>query len=383
MVDEDQSDGSACGMNKILVGMISNLGTNGVDNYIYGFRKFACERAQVDCLCSAYDEKLADDLRKSGSRLFSVCGLKNPVKQYQQAKKLILEEKYDIVYLNISTALAFPVLKAAHDCGVKRILVHSHSSGFDIGSGWKRKLMTLIHQICKIFVRRNATEFLSCSDKAAQWMFPKEVVDSGKVQYIQNVADVSRFSFDPHKREQLRQELNVTNCFVVGMVGNMSYTKNYPFLLEAFALAAQKDAELTLVVLGGGNQREEVEKKISDLALNDRVMLLGQVNAALGYMSAFDLFVMPSRFEGMPIVSVEAQCAGLPCIFSENITRQAKITPCCTFLPIDDPKPWADEILRIKQSNLVRGGAVIDLYPYSVEAQEEAFQSLLEGGRVS
>lgn len=370
-------------MKKILIGMISNLGTNGVDNYIYGFREYACEHAQVDCLCSVYDEKLDRALRESGSRLFAVCGLKNPLKQYLQAKKLIGKERYDMVYLNISTALAFPVLKAARDCGVERILVHSHSSGFDIASPWKRTLMTLLHQLCKGLVRNSATEFLSCSDKAARWMFPRGVAEGGQVQYIQNAADVSRFAFDPQKRDQLRQALNVTDRFVVGMVGNLSYTKNYPFLIDAFALAAKKDPRLTLVILGGGSQRQAVEQKIRGLALTHRVILLGQVNASLGYMSAFDLFVMPSHFEGMPIASVEAQCAGLPCIFSENITKQAQITPFCTFLPIRDPGLWAGEILRIKQNAPMRGPAKIDLYPYSVEAQKEAFRRLLEGKRVS
>lgn len=370
-------------MNKILVGMVSNMGKNGVDTYIHGFRRFAGNYARVDCLCSAYDETQAAALRESGSRLFAVCGLKNPIKQYLQTKALIRKEGYDMVYLNISTALAFPVLMAAHNCGVKRILVHSHSSGFDIASAWKRKLMTLLHRLCKGFVRRNATEFLSCSDKAAQWMFPKDIVDGGKVRYIQNVADVGRFAFDPQKREQLRQELGLMGRYVVGAVGNISYTKNYPFLLEAFAQAAAQDSALSLVILGGGSQREAAEQKARELALTDRVHFLGQVNAALGYMSAFDLFVLPSHFEGMPIVSVEAQCAGLPCIFSENITKQAQITPNCRFLPIDDPALWAEEILRMKREAPARGSAEVDLYPYSVEAQEAQFQSLLEGKCVS
>ena len=369
-------------MKKILVGMVSNMGKNGVDTYIHGFRKFASDYAQVDCLCSVYNEKQDSALRESGSRLFAVCGLKNPIKQYQQAKALIQKERYDMVYLNISTALAFPVLKAAHDCGVKRILVHSHSSGFDIATAWKRKLMTMMHQLCKGFVRRNATEFLSCSDKAAKWMFPKDIVSGGKVQYIQNVADISRFAFDLQKREQLRQALGLTDRFVVGMVGNISYTKNYPFLIDAFAIDTEQEPALSLVILGDGSQREAVEQKGRDLSLTDRVHFLGQVNAALGYMSAFDLFVLPSHFEGMPIVSVEAQCAGLPCIFSENITKQAQITPNCLFLPIDDPALWAKEILRMKENAPTRGAAEVDLYPYSVAAQDAAFQSLLEGKNI-
>ena len=239
--------------------------------------------------------------------------------------------------------------------------------------------MTIVHQLCKGLVCRSANEYFTCSDKAAQWMFTKKVNESGKVRRIQNAVDVSKFRFDPERREALRKQLQVQDKYVIGMVGNMSYVKNHRFIIDVFSRVAWQNPDSVLVILGDGGLRGDIEQQIRDCGLQDRVMLLGQVRASDGYMSAFDLFVMPSHFEGMPIVSVEAQCAGLPCIFSDRITTEAQITPQCSFLSIEDPEQWVSEILKKKMTQNERKEVEVDLRPYSVEAQNETFRCLLEG----
>lgn len=365
-------------MKKILVGMISSVGAYGLDNYVFSFWKYASNYAQVDSLGSRYNQELEQTLHSKGCAFHVVSGLKNPIKQYLQVRKLIRKNHYDMVYLNMSTAMSVPVLMAAHDCGVERVLVHSHSAGFDAASPWKRKLMTLLHRLCKGLVCRSANEFLTCSDKAAQWMFTKKVNDSGKVRRIQNAVDVSKFRFDPERREALREQLGVRDKFVIGMVGNMTYVKNHRFIIDVFSRVAGQNPDSVLVILGDGGLRGAIEQQIRDCGLQDRVLLLGQVRASDGYMSAFDLFVMPSHFEGMPIVSVEAQCAGLPCIFSDRITREARITGQCSFLPIEEPELWVSGILKEMTTRRERKEVEVDLRPYSVEAQNETFQWLLQ-----
>lgn len=365
-------------MKKILVGMISSVGAYGLDNYVFSFWKYASNYAQVDCLGSRYNRELEQTLHDKGCMFHVVSGLKNPVMQYLQVKELIRKNHYDMVYLNVSTAIAAPVLMAAHDCGVERVLVHSHSAGFDAASSWKRKLMTMLHRLCKGLVCRSANEYLTCSDKAAQWMFTQKVNESGKVKRIQNAVDVSKFRFDLEQRTALREQLQVQDRFVVGMVGNMSYVKNHRFIIDVFSRVAKMDADSVLVILGDGGLRGTIEQQIKDCGLQNRVMLLGQVRASDGYMSAFDLFVMPSFFEGMPIVSLEAQCAGLPCIFSDRITSEAKITQQCNFLSIEQPELWVSEILEKKKNRIERKEVEVDLHPYSVEAQNETFRWLLQ-----
>lgn len=366
-------------MKKILVGMISSVGAYGLDNYVFSFWKYASNYAQVDCLGSRYNGELEQTLRSKGCMFHVVSGLKKPIKQYFQVRKLIRKNHYDIVYLNVSTALAVPTLLAAHDCGVERILIHSHSAGFDEASPWKRSFMTLLHKMCKGLLCHSANEYLTCSDKAAQWMFTKKINDSGNVRRIQNAVDVSEFRFDQERREELRTRLKVPDKFVIGMVGNMTYAKNHCFMIDVFSRIAQQNQDSVMVILGDGKLRSAIEQQIRDCGLQDRVLLLGQVRASEGYMSAFDLFVMPSYIEGLPIVSVEAQCAGLPCIFSNRITKEAKITEQCCFLPIEKPELWVDEILKEMGKKKERKNAEIDLRPYSVETQNEMFRCLLQG----
>lgn len=369
-------------MKKILVGMISSVGAYGLDNYVFSFWKYASNYAQVDCLGSRYNKELEQTLHSKGCAFHVVSGLKDPIKQYLQVKELIQKSHYDMVYLNMSTAMSVPVLMAARDCGVERVLVHSHSAGFDVTSSWKRKLMTIVHQLCKGLVCRSANEYFTCSDKAAQWMFTKKVNESGKVRRIQNAVDVSKFRFDPERREALRKQLQVQDKYVIGMVGNMSYVKNHRFIIDVFSRVAWQNPDSVLVILGDGGLRGDIEQQIRDCGLQDRVMLLGQVRASDGYMSAFDLFVMPSHFEGMPIVSVEAQCAGLPCIFSDRITTEAQITGQCSFLSLEDPGLWVSEILKEIITQRERKNAEVDLRPYSVEAQNETFRWLLQEKRM-
>lgn len=366
-------------MKKILVGMISSVGAYGLDNYVFSFWKFASDYVQVDCLGSSGNSELEQILQHKGCAFHVVCGLRNPIKQYRQVKKLIKKNHYDMVYLNMSTSLAVPVIMAAHDCGVERVVVHSHSAGFDENIAWKRMLMTLLHRFCKVVVCRIANEYLTCSDKASQWMFTKKVNKSGLVKRIQNTVDVSRFCFDPKQRTVMREKLQVQDKFVVGMVGNMSYVKNHRFIIDVFARVAKQDSDSVLIILGDGELRGDIEQQIRNCGLQNRVMLLGQVKASDGYMSMFDLFVMPSHFEGMPIVSIEAQCSGLSCIFSDCITSEAQITKQCRFLSIERPELWVSEILNEKKKQVKRHCAEFDLSPYSVETQNEVFRTLLVG----
>lgn len=366
-------------MKKMLIGPIANGKGGGLDQYIMTFYQTFGDRIQIDFYSKEYSQELAEMFAKKGSKLYQISSLKHPFRQYWKLRKILSQGKYDILYMQTSTSITFPVLKAARDAGVKSILVHSHSSGVAGGNPMKRELVSAAHHLCKGFLCRYATDFFACSDKAAQWMYTKKVFDGGKVRRIQNVVDTSRFLFDANKRAEIRKNLNIDDRFVVGIVGNLVYVKNHLFLLDAFAEAAKQEENMILVIAGEGVMRKELEKKVERLQIKDRVIFLGRVNSSDGYMSAFDLFVLPSYFEGMPIVAVEAQCAGLSCIFSDRITREADITKRCRFLPINDPTVWAREILSSKQTAKERRGSTINLFPYSLQALVEAFDWLIEG----
>ncbi len=338
-------------MKKMLIGIIVDGKAGGVDKYILDFYRVAKDNAKVDFLSNFDTPKLRKELEENGSKLFTVSSLKNPLKQYKQAKKIIMDNNYDIVYMNISTSLTFPVLKAAHDCKVKSIVAHSHSAGYDCQNDLNRKIMTFLHKLCKNSLCRNANIFLTCSQKAAEWLFTKKIAKSKKVITIQNKIDTTKFTFNGAKRDEIRKSLKITDKFVIGNVGNMVYQKNQEFLIEVFKSITEKSPDAVLVIIGDGILMGKIKQKIADYGLQEKVLLLGKVNASDGYMSAFDVFALPSHFEGMPIVSVEAQCSSLPCVFSDKITKEAEISNMCKFLPITNAELWAESILSFKNTN--------------------------------
>lgn len=364
-------------MKKILIGIIMDGKAGGVDRYILNFFDvIKHEDVHVDFLTNHITASLQEKLAKDNAQLFEVATLTHPVQQYKQVFDLVKANGYDTVYFNVSTAITFPGVMAARKAGASRVLVHSHNSSFDSEQEIKRKIMITLHELSKPFICKYATEFYSCSDKAAQWLFTKKVMDSGRVQYVQNAIDTRNFSFSQEKRDKIRNELNIADKFVVGHVGNMLYQKNHFFLIDAFKKLSEMDSSAVLVLIGDGVRQEAIRERVKDLGLSDKVLMLGRINTADGYMSAFDVFALPSIFEGMPIVSVEAQCTKLPCVFSDTITRQAEISNMCKFVPIDDPKVFAQALYECKKLDRAQMVLTKSLDAFDFNNQRELFKQI-------
>lgn len=339
-------------MKKLLIGMIGDGTFGGVDKYILGIyrglREHYGDQLQIDLLTNVPQNPLADRLAAEGSRVHCISRLSHPLRQYREVCELIDTFGYDGVYLNASTALSYPILKAAARCGVKTVLWHSHSSGFDHKNPVIRLGMTALQTLCKHRACRYATHFLSCSDMAANWMFPSYVCRSGKVICIPNAVDTLQFQFNEQQRAALRCQLAVEDKFVIGTVGNLLYVKNHEFLLRVMETLSHSAPDAVLLILGEGPLHSRLSRQIEKHGLQDTVRLLGRKDTAEGYMSAFDVFVLPSFFEGMPIVLVEAQCSRLPCVVSNRVTREACIGGSCEFVPITDATAWAKALLRYR-----------------------------------
>ena len=222
-------------MKKILVGFIMDGHGGGVDNYLLNFLKnVSSDDIQIDFLTNKIDASLQRFLSKYHSKLFQVANLKHPIRQFQQVCKIIKEGQYEIVYLNISTAIDCVAAWAAKKEKVSHILIHSHSSGNDCENLWKRISFNAIHYICRMFLYRTATRFYACSQKAGLWLFPKKIVESKKFQTVFNAVDLQRYTFHDQIREEVRKELQIENKFVIGNVGSFSYAKNHYFLIKVF-----------------------------------------------------------------------------------------------------------------------------------------------------
>lgn len=323
----------------------------GVDKYLLNFlENVRGEDVKIDFLTNEIDPELKQYLKERGSRIFAIANLWHPVKQYRQVSRIIRKGNYDIVYLNISTAIDCIAAWAAKKRKVQRILIHSHSSGNDCESVLKRTIFNMVHSVCRLSLYRTATEYYGCSKKAGLWMFPKKVVDSSRFEVIFNSVDMERFYYDAEIRDEVRTELQVEDKFVIGHVGNFVYSKNHSFLLDVFEALKSECPDAVLLLIGTGERLEEVKALIKQKGLESSVKLLGFRKDVDRLYQAMDFFVLPSHFEGLPTVGVEAQSTGLPCLMSDAVTQESRITDRCWFLPLKgDLRKWSRLILEKRE----------------------------------
>ena len=288
-------------------------------------------------------------MRSCGTRIFYIgcrnSKLKKQATTYFGLKKLIKDNGYRCVHIHSDAANKLLICGlAAKRAKAERIILHSHSSGIDND---KPLLRLLVHRSCRRVLKYIGTDFVSCSDKAAEWMFPN--VPQNKVLMINNGVDISKFRFDAAIREKVRAELGVENQLLIGHVGRFNYQKNHKYLIKVMKEIDKKHGNAILLLVGGGDGEEETKKLVRSLGLNDKVIFCGVSNRVNELMQAMDIFVLPSRFEGLPIVGVEAQAAGLPVVFSDRITRSAALTDDAVFCPIrpDSIGKWADAVIDL------------------------------------
>lgn len=251
--------------------------------------------------------------------------------------KFLKKHPYSIVHINADLAYkellyALPAKKA----GVKKIIIHSHSSGVN---GSHKLIKLYLHKLCKPFLKKNGDVFLTCSKLASKWMFN----DNEKAITLNNGVDLQQFQYKLNIRNKIRDKLNINNI-LIGTVGNLSYQKNPEFLVR---LIKQLDKKYKLIFVGDGPNRKKIEKYAKQEGVFDRCIFYGNSNNVAYLLNAMDIFIMPSRFEGLPVSAVEAQATGLPCCFSKKITREVALTNSCYFLSTDDVKKWVQIIRKI------------------------------------
>lgn len=336
-------------MKRMLAGFIMDGRSGGIDRYLLNFLETVHGKTKVDLLTNEIDPDLEKQLKKYNTRLFAIANLKHPLSQYVQVRKILREGGYDAVYLNISTAIdCITAIASKHEKIPVRIL-HSHSSGNDCESALKRNVFNLIHRICRCFLYRYATRYCACSVRAGVWMFPERIVNSDRFEVIFNAVDRERYRYDETVRKEVREELGIDGRFVVGHAGNFCYQKNHFFLLDVFEEIHKKTPDAVLLLAGDGVRFEAVKEKVREKGLESSVRMLGRRSDVGRLYQAMDVFVLPSNFEGLPIVGIEAQSAGLPCFMSSRITEESRITENCRFLPLEaGAKEWAQEILKTK-----------------------------------
>ena len=183
-------------------------------------------------------------------------------------------------------------------------------------------------------------------------MYPKKVVESDKFKVIYNAVNRDEFQYDEKIRKEMRKKYNVEDKFVIGHVGNFLYAKNYPFLIDVFEEVNNFEPDSTLFLIGEGPEMDEIKEIVSNKELKDEIHFVGYQEDTNAFYQMFDLFVLPSRFEGLPVSGIEAQSTKLASLFSESVTNEAAINDHAFFYSLDKtPREWSHKIHQLRDYN--------------------------------
>ena len=322
----------------------------GIQEMVLNWLKvFDASKIQIDIL--TYDTGKIDNsterFEQFGGKIYIIPTFtkKGSFKKSIQATKEFFKthHDYDILHAHASSKSVF-VLKYAKKNGINIRILHSHSRRF-VNRSAKSLLMGYFF---KPFAKKLATHYFACSHEAGYFLFGKKTMNK-KGYLILNCVDVEKFYPNLELGKRIRQELNIKDDqIVIGHVGRFMPPKNHNFLIDIFKCIHELNSKAVLVLVGNGKLQESIQDKVKKLNLENSVMFLGFKSNVSEIINCFDLFLMPSLFEGLPVTGIEAQAEGISCLFSSEITQDAKVLPSTKYLSLkESPAIWAKEALSL------------------------------------
>ena len=331
-------------------------GNGGIETLVMNlYRHIDREKVQFDFLTN-YDAKpiaYEDEILSMGGHVYRVMypERKSFTKAYSSLWAFYTQHpEIQGVHVHANFPYAFP-LKVAKKCGIGLRVLHSHNNVIEVPPhGLSQKLFHFVRdKVVRSDVKRYPTDYFACSTLAGEWMFPDE--------HYKNGIDVDQFAFHPDIRVRVREQLGLSpSTMVIGFAARLREQKNPIFLLDIFAEYAKMHPDSMLMVVGVGELRSSMDEHIRQLGIGDKVRFMGQRTDMPDLYQAMDAYLMPSLFEGLGIVYIEAQCSGLPCLASKDtVPETAKVTELCDFASLnEDARYWAEKLDRLISANPTR-----------------------------
>lgn len=288
-------------------------------------------------------------------------------------------KEIDVIHFNIAQGEELPFIWAAKSASVPVRVLHSHNSSVN------NKIKLLGHRLCMFLFRDVATDYLACSDKAAEWLIPKRILATKAYSIMKNGIKVSQFSFDENARKLKREELGIGSEPLILIVGRLETQKNHSFLLDVMKLLIDSDSQLHLACVGDGPLKCDLMSKAQELGLSRNVMWLGVRNDIPALLSAADCFVLPSLYEGFPFSLIEAQSEGVHCVVADTISSQCALTDLLTYCPLDS-SVFASEIraaLNTDRSDRLHYAAAVYEAGYDIESTVDSLMNIYTGKTVN
>lgn len=352
-------------MKKILFIIPTLIQTSGVAAFMVNyFKEFKFDGFNIEVLYNDFNpsKNYIDFFEEKNIKLYSLPYVRNTniVQYYNEIKKFFYEHHdYEVIYSNASYQ-SYLFFREAKKYGINKIIMHSHAT-----QASDNKYKNIIGQVIQKKANKYVNYKLACSNLAGIAMFGKS-----NFKIINNAIDYNKYMYSELHRKKLRTQYHIEeNEKVIGYVGRFSPQKNIFFFIE---LAKKIDSSYKIMMIGKGSLKEEFISLINEKSLADKFVLIDEISNVNEYYSLFDYFFLPSVYEGLPIVGVEAQANGLPCIFSDTISKECKISNNTVYLDRNNVDSWIENMSKMKRNEDLKLND-----DFNINVQAKKFEKLL------
>lgn len=330
-------------MTRVLAICTVELSKNGISTCVLSYLKqIASEEIIIDIVAP---NKVSDDIKaiinEKKMTLYELTMRKtSTLKYFMKLRSIVLTKKYDVVHVHgNSCTMAIELLAATLGCCRTRI-AHSHNTTCEHMKA--HKLLRPVFELC-------CNKRFACGEEAGKWLFRNK-----DFNVIKNGVVVSEYAPSIYKRNAVREKLNIDKDVVLlGHIGVFNFQKNHEFFIPMINKLKELDShKYKLLLIGDGKIKSDIFEKVKEFDLEDMILFIGNVTNIPDYLQAIDLFLLPSRFEGLPYVLVEAQAATLRCLVSDHVSKEADLTESIEFMTIDSVNPWIDFLKEVDVQSL-------------------------------
>ncbi len=354
--------------------IVGSMDAGGAETFLMKiYRKLDKAKYQMDfCVTKLgfYDEEIKE---LGGNIYFTVPKTKNPIASFISIRKIVSENNYKYVMRVSQNSLSSVELLAAKLGGAERTVYRSSNSQVCGGA-----LERLIHRLFIPFSKHFSDLKIAPSTESAEFMFGKGCINEGRALILHNAIDLDVYKYDEKKRAEIRKQFGITEKYVIGTIGRFNKQKNHSFLLNVFKYIYCDNPNAVLVLVGSGELEYSIKEKCKMLNIENNVIMTGIRKDIPALLSAMDIFVLPSLFEGLPNTVIEAQAIGLPCILSDTITKEVKVTNLVTYLSLSQPvAEWAKCIASKNGCERVNTRPIFEEKQYDIQSTIEKFEKIV------
>jgi len=373
---------------KIVVEYAEKWTSGGIESYVLNLvkrldrEKFIVRIVVAQKETDIYDEELA----KYGTKVECILPdiYENPITRMIENRKLFVkyfsEHQCDVLHLHICQGVALGYAKMAKKLGIPRVISHCHNTDFGDGN---RFIKSVGHELGKLLYAKYPDVYIACSDLAAMWLYPKKIME--RVIISKYIVEVDKFLFSEDDRLEIRNRYDLDDKTKVFLnIGRLHYQKNQMFLLNVFKKYHAFDKVAKLIIIGTGELEDDIHSYVNNNGLSSSLIFVPKTREVSKFMSASDYFLLPSLYEGNPVVGTEAQANGLPCLFSDTITKSASVLDSSNFLPISSIDIWVEAMQKLECISAVNRKASLENMKnagYDVSLQisgmEQVYENLL------